>query len=458
MLNPLFKNVTFLTLKSGLVLLISLYTSRVLLQKLGVSDYGLYYLVGSVVLMFTSLRVFFSNAIQRYLNYTMGNGDQVRLNHVFNTGVQVQLFLAVIFVVLLETVGVVALLHLNLTPVQMKAVKVIFQFSVATAVVSMLTVPYDAILLAHERMDVYSILAVLEKILALGVVFLIDKGPFERLINYALLLFGVSFVVRAFNALYCRRHFSETKLTWQLDRPLIREMGVFAGWNFLGWTGYSVLHESINYMFNLAGGVAVNAGRSITYQIMSGCNMLSGSVNTAFRPQTNAAAAAADKQAFHRLLCRNARSSFLLFLMVAFPLLAFARPVVQLWLGQVPDYVIPFTLAMGGYYYLRSLHSLVDVFFLSIGQVKYYQILEMSALLLNIPVAWLMLHNGLPYWSVLASLTVFELISHISSVWLGVVKYDYPLHYFWKEVYLPFLLAGATAVVLLFLIYGRFYS
>ena len=279
--NRIAKNTALLFAKSGIVLVVSLYASRVLLQKLGIEDYGVYHVVGSVVLMFMSLRVFFSNAIQRFLNYTRGTGDEIRLQQVFSTGVLVQLLMAAIFVFFLETVGLYALLHLNLTVEQMNVAKVIFQIAIATAVISMLTVPYDALLLSHERMDVYSVLAVAERLLTLGIIFLIDAGPFDHLINYSLMLFLASLLIRSLNALYCRRHFSECRMTWRPNRPLIKEMGVFAGWNFLGWTGYSVLHESVNYLFNLSGGVVVNAARSIAYQMMKGCSMLSGNVSTA---------------------------------------------------------------------------------------------------------------------------------------------------------------------------------
>lgn len=452
------KNTALLIAKSSIVLVVGLYASRVLLQKLGIEDYGVYHMVGSVVLMFMSLRVFFSNAIQRYLNYTRGTGDEIRLQQVFSTGVLVQLLMSAIFVAILETAGLYALLHLNLTAEQMGVAKVLFQIAIATAVISMLTVPYDALLLSHERMDVFSVLAVTERLLTLGIIFLIDAGPFDHLINYSLMLFFVSLLMRSLNAIYCRRHFPECRMTWRPNRPLIREMGIFAGWNFLGWTGYSVLHESVNYLFNLSGGVVVNAGRSIAYQMTKGSSVLAGSVSTAFRPQTNAAAASADRHDFHRLLCRNAQASFAFNLMVMLPMLALARPLVQLWLGQVPEYVIPFVLAMGGYYYLRSLHALVDVYFLSLGDPKYYQIIEMVSLLMNIPVAWLLLRQGLPYWSVLASLSFFEAVSHAASVVLAVKRHGFPWRYFWHRVYRPFLMAGMLSGLILWLVYTYIYQ
>ena len=451
------KNTTLLTIKSAIVLLIDFYASRVLLQKIGVEDYGVYHLVNSVVLMFLSLRMFFANAIQRYLNYTMGQGDVERLGQVFNTGIQVQLLLAVVFVLILETVGLFCLLRLNLTSEQMQVAKVLFQLAIATAVVSMLTVPYDALLLAHERMDIYSLLAVVEKILALAVIFMIEKGPFDHLINYSLMLFCVSCLIRSLNAVFCRRHFFETRIVWRLHKPLMREMGAFAGWNFLGWTGYSLMHEGINYMLNIAGGVVVNAGRSIAYQIMNGCTTISNNVNTAFRPQTNAAAASTDHCEFHRLIYKSARASFLLNLVVTVPLLALARPVIQLWLGQVPQHVVPFALTIGGYNYLRSLHPAVNDFFLSIGKLKLYQIIEVTVLLFNLPFAWFLLCAGYPYWTVLASLSLFEMINHICSIWLATVKYNFPLRQFLRKVYLPFIIVGTAAYLILKMIYAVFY-
>jgi O-antigen/teichoic acid export membrane protein len=259
--------------------------------------------------------------------------------------------------------------------------------------------------------------------------------------------------MQALMILYCRRHFPEAKLRRMGDRKLLSEMLRFAGWNFLGVTGLNIMHQGVNYMLNLTGGVVVNAARSITYQVMSGANTLVGNTNMAFKPQTNAAAAQKDKQAFHRLLAYNGKTAFVCYLLVVVPILVFAKPLVQLWLGQVPEYVIPFLLAISVYYLLRSLHELVNQFFISIGEMKEYQLIEFCTMILIIPLAWLLLKKGFPYWSVFLGMALVEVLNHAGTVWLAVKKYGFPIRYFAGSVYLPSVLMAILSSVLVVVAY-----
>lgn len=430
------KNSVFLVTRSILGLVIGLYTSRVLLAKLGIDDYGVYHVVGSVVIMFNSVHSLFTNAIQRFLNYS--KGDVNRQNEIFNAGIRVQLILSVAFVLLAETIGLYAFLHLNLSDEQFAAAHIVYQLSVATAVVSMMTIPYDALIIAKERMNVYAWLSVLGMLLNLGIVFLISVGPFSTLINYAVLVFLVSLLLRLISAVYCKRHFEESKVCKFRNHALVGEMARFAGWNFLGRTGLYVSHQGIDYILNLFGGVAVNAARSIAYKVMRCANMLVSNADMAFKPQTNAAAANTDKSEFYKLLGYNAKTAFVCYLLIMVPLLIFARQAIGLWLGQVPAHVVVFLFAISPYYLLRSVHELVNQYFISIGEMKGYQIIEISTMALIVPVAWLLLHNGYPFWSAFICMMVFELLNHACTVWFASKRHGFPLRYFIKDVYLPF--------------------
>lgn len=441
----IFRNSALLFCRSIIVLLIGLYTSRVLLEKLGVEDYGVYHVVGSIVLMFGVLRIMFTNAIQRFLNYSKGLEDETQRSRIFNTGFQIQLILAVFFVLFAESIGLYAVYHLNLSEVQLSAASVIYQFTIATTVVSILTVPYDALLMSNERMDVWARISILNSVINLVIIYLISIGPFSKLVNYAILMFVASLIIRSILWFYCRWHFEESKLTWIINKPVMAEMAAFAGWNSLGLVGFTMMHQGVNYLLNLTGGVAVNAARSITYSVMSPINGLVGNVNVAFKPQTNASAVQEDKRLFYMLLGYNAETAFLCFLLLIVPLLIFARQVVSLWLGQMPEHVIDFLLAVSSYYLLRSLHELVNQFFISIGKMKWYQIIEISTMLLILPLAWIMLQNGLPFWTVFAGMAAVEILNHVCTVWLAVKKYAFPIRYFAKKVYLPFILMTSLA-------------
>lgn len=436
----IFRNSVFLFVRSIIVILLGFYAARVLLEKLGIEDFGVYNIVSGVVLMFHSLRIFFSSAIQRFLNYTKGQRDDKKLNQIFNTGVQIQIVLAVLFFILMETLGLIVFMHLNLTPEQFSVAKVLFQLAIVTAIVSMLTVPYDALLIANEKMDVYALLSILDHALRLGIIFLISIGPLQQLVNYSILLLMVTVLMLGITALYCHRHFHEAKFHWKWNKPLVMDMGKFAGWNFLGNTGNQLTHEGVNYILNLMGGVTVNAARTIAYQMMGGVSTLVMNVNTAYKPQINASAAYDDKSTFYKLLGYNAKVTFFFYLLIVMPLLIFARPIVQFWLGQVPAYVIPFLLSISVYHLLRSLHELVNQFFISIGEMKEYQIIEICVMVLILPLAYLLLKGGHPFWTVFIGMSVLEVVNHSATVWLATRKYHFPLRYFVKEVYVPFLL------------------
>ena len=444
------KNSILLFLRSIFVLLIGLYASRVLLDKLGIEDYGVYHIVGGVVLMFNSFRTLFTNAIQRFLNFERGQGDNERVNRVFVTGMQVQLILSIVFLALAESIGLYAFLHLNFPEDRFQVALIVYQLTIVTTLVSIATLPYDALIISNEKMNVYAWLSVWGSILHLGAVFLIDIGPLSHLVNLAILTFVTTVLIRGIAIAYCVRHFPESKLTKVFDRSLMRDMGQFAGWNFLGYTGLNITHEGMNYILNLYGGVVVNAARSIAYQVMRGTNMLVSNVNIAFKPQTNAAAASEDKRQFYQLLGYNAKAAFVSFLLIAVPILIFARQVLDIWLGQVPNYVVDFIFALSGYHLLRSLHELVNQFFVSIGEMREYQMIEICTMVLIIPVAVLMLENDQPFWVVFVCMTGLEAVNHGLTVWLAVRKYGFPLRLFIKDVYLPF--GGMTGLAVCMII------
>jgi len=448
----IFKNSLLLSLRSFLVMLVGLYTSRVLLAKLGIEDYGTYNIVGSVVVLFGSVRAMFTNAIQRYLNYTK-NGGEYNQVQVFNASLLLQLILAGAFLILTETLGIYALHNLNLTPEQHRDAQIIYQIAVATALVSIITVPYDALIIAHEKMDIFAWLSVLSSLLNLGIVYLLSLGPFSRLVNYAILVFLASCIIRGITAAYCHRRFKESRIQKTYSKPLLKEMTAFAGWNFLGYAGYSIMHQGVNYLLNLAGGVVVNAARAIAYTITSKANELVLNANTAFKPQTNAAAAEQDPSNFHKLLGYNAKASYSVFLLIMVPVLIFAQPFIQLWLGQVPEYVIVFLLAISPYYLLRTLHELVNQFFVSIGQMKWYSIIELATMILILPLSWALLKGGRPFWTVFLCMFVLEAVNHAGSVWLGARKYSFPFKRYAKDVYLPFLLVSSLSALLVIAAY-----
>lgn len=431
-------------------MLISLYASRLLLQKLGIDDYGTYYVVGGIVTMFNALRTFFSSSIQRHLNFAKGLGDNNKLNKIFNVGLEIQTALCIVFLIILETVGLIAVNHLNIDADNSFTVHVIFQLSIATALVSMLTVPYDALIIANEKMGAFAGFAVIESLLRLVIIFLIAVGPFNSLINYAILAFIVSVIMRIINASYCSHLFPESKIRLTYDKHLFKEMGQFAGWNFLGNTGFSLCHEGINYILNQFGGVAINSARALAYQILNALNSLIGNIDIAFKPQVNAAAAFEDRTQFFDLLVYNAKITSTLYMLIMVPVVVLVKPAVYLWLGNIPEYVVPFMICVSLYHLVRTIHLPIDLYFSSIGKLKYYQITDLFYLSLNLPAAWLLLHFNFPYWSVFLSMAIIELLSHTSVALIGAIKYDYPLVMFIGKLYKPFFIMTSVCIAIVY--------
>lgn len=447
-------NALFLFLRSIITIGISLFASRILLQKLGVEDYGIYFVVGGIVAMFNSLRTFFSSSIQRFLNYAKGQGNDFLLNKIFNTGVEIQIALSLLLLLLMETVGLIAVNNLNIPAGMHETAHYVFQLSIFAAIVSMLTVPYDALIIANEKMNFFAFFSILESVFRLGIIYLIAIGPFNKLLNYAILAFCVSVIMRIINAAYCAKQFPESKQRWVYDKRLMKEMGSFAGWNFLGNTGFSLTHEGVNYVLNLTGGVMINAARALTYQIVSALTTMLGNIDVAFTPQINASVAEKDKTIFHNLLIYNAKASFSFYLLVMVPVVIFSRFFIQLWLGVIPTYVLSFIMAVSIYHLLRTIHVPIDSFFKSIGELKYYQIVEICSQMMNIPLAYMLLRYGLPYWSVFIGMSFVELLNHIGIVIVATKKYDFPLYIFVKNVYKPFVIVSAFSCGIVFFLYN----
>lgn len=446
-------NSVYLFIRSLISIFIGLYASRILLQKLGIEDYGVYSVVGGIVMMFNSLRTFFASSIQRFLNNAKGRNDNQAMNSIFCTGFEAQLIISGLFLVVMETAGIIAVTHLNLTEVQMKAAHIVFQLSVFSAIVSIMTVPYDAVIIANERMNAFATFSIIESILRLLIIYLIAIGPFSQIVNYAILAFLINLLMRFVNSAYCTHFFPESKFHWVWDKQLMKRMGGFAGWNFLGNTGFSLTHEGVNYILNILGGVTINAARAITYQIVNALTSLLGNVNVAFTPQINASAAEKDKSTFFHLLVYNAKTSFSFYVMLMVPAIIFSKYVVELWLGEVPEYVLSFLMAVSVYHLLRTVHVPIDSYYKSIGDLKYYQVTEICIQMLNIPVAYILLLKGMPFWSVFIGMSFVEIINHICIVSIATVKYEFPLELFVGSVYKPFLIISFISVVVVWLSY-----
>ena len=322
---------------------VSLFTSRVILNTLGVEDYGIYNVVGGIVTMFSVLSGSLSASISRFITFELGKGDFKRLKTIFSTGVNVQIGLSVLIIAIAEVVGIWFLnTKMNIPPERILAANWVFQCAIFTFVLNLLSVPYNAAIIAHEKMSAFAYISVIEVTLKLIIVYILMASPFDRLGTYAVLLFLVGAVIRFIYGYYCKRHFEECTYHFVIDKPILKEMTGFAGWNFLGNGAYMLNTQGVNILMNLYFGVAVNAARGVATQVDAALKQFVNNFTTAVNPQITKSYAQGDLDYMHKLVCRSAKLSAFLMLFFAVPIILETKTILTLWLKTIPEYATIF--------------------------------------------------------------------------------------------------------------------
>ena len=309
---------------------------------------------------------------------------------------------------------------------------------------SIITVPYDAVIMAYEKFDAYAFISVLDSILKLTIIFCIALSPLDSVITYSMLLFVVAVIIRSVNVIYCRKKLkAETRFHFVKDKKLIKDMTGFAGWNFFGNLGFSLTNEGINFILNIFGGVVANAARTIAYQVNTTLKSFLSDIGIAFIPQSMIAYSKGDSDRFYSLQLFNSKLSFSICLILGTPIILFTKEIIELWLNEVPVYSIQFIQTLIFYTIIRCWHTPIDTFFKAANKMKGYQIIEISVLILNLPLSWFALYLGLPLYSAFTIMIIVEIINlSFITIW-GHSKYGFNLNMFMKKLIMPCLTALA---------------
>lgn len=430
-IKRLSKNIVFLYIRMLVLLLVMFYTSRVLLRELGVNDYGLYNVIGGVVLLFSSLKTIFSSAIQRFINYEKGHGALERIQEIFSVGVYIHLGVSILFLVLVEAAGLWYISNkLVVDPNRISAAYWVLHFSVLSSIVMIMTIPYDALIIANEKMNFFAYVSIIDGILRLLIVFCLFYFEFDKLKLYSVLVFLVSLIIRFINIGYCKRHFSECKLVKIKDRKLVHNMASFASWNFLGNLSYSISHEGINFLLNMFGGTVVNAARGIVYQVKNALSTILNNIVVAVNPQGIALYSEGNKDDFYRLLDIFTRIVSFIYLLMAFPLFFYTSSIVEFWLGMLPNYVDIFLKIILVYMLFRALHYPLDLVYKASGELKKYQLYESLLLFIPVILSYVVLKLNFSIVSVFWIMLTLEVVNYINILLLAgrtgllnVVKY-----------------------------------
>ena len=449
------RNTVLLYFRMFLLMAVGLYTSRVVLHALGISDYGVYNAVAGVVTLFTLLTGSMSAAISRFITYHLGK-DEGTLQKVFSTAVSIQWILSGVLLLLAETVGLWWTGHkMVIPPDRLDAARIVLQFSAVSLVVQLVSVPYQAAIVAHERMGAFAWISIFEGLGKLGIAMIIARQAGDRLITYAALLTLLSLLVRLAYGLFCRRNFPEVRGRRQLDPPVFKEMFAFAGWNFIG-SGSGILRDQGgNQLLNLFFGPAVNASWGLAAQVNGAVQKFVTSFTTAINPQITKSWANGERDYMMSLIFRGSRISVFLLLLVVLPILFNTPFLVDLWLKEVPAHLIPFVRLVLIYLLIEAISYTMVTAMLSTGNIRNYQLLVGGLQLLNLPVDYVLLKCGAPpeiiYW-VAAGIAVLCLATRIFML-RGMI--GLPVGRFLKEVLGREMLVTAAALIAPLLLSGR---
>lgn len=415
------RNTGMLYVRMLFSMLVSLYTSRVILLALGVEDFGIVNVVGGLVTMFSLVSSSLSSSVSRFMTFELGRGEQKRLAQVFSTSLLIHIALAVVVLALMETVGRWFLnTCMVVPPERIAAANWVFQASIVSFLAGLLSVPFNAAIVAHEKMDAFAYIGIMDIVLRLCLVLAVAYAPLvsDRMIAYSVGVAVVSVAVQGIYVCYCRRRFPECRSAFVIDCLCWRRMCAFAGWNFIGCASALLRDQGVNILLNLFCGPVVNAARGIAMSVNTAIARFADNFMTALRPQITKSYAAGQREYMMSLVERGARFSYYIMLLVAMPILMETEPVLSLWLKSFPAHTVTFVR-------LVLVLSLVDILSGTLitlqtatGRIRNYQLAVGGVFLLNFPLSFLCLEWRLRPESVFVVAIVLAVLCLWLRLWL----------------------------------------
>ncbi len=443
------KNTLLLYVRMLLTMTVSLYTSRVVLDALGVNDFGIYNVVGGFVSMFAVVSGAMTTASQRFLSFEIGKGFSGRVHDVFSTTVMIHIGLALIILLLGETIGVWFLnKHMNFPVDRYYAANWVFQFSLITFLINVISVPYNAAIVAYERMKAFAYVSIIEVLLKLIIVYLIIISPIDRLILYAALLSIVAITIRFIYGVYCRRNFHECGFDWKWDKQLGKQIASFVSWNLIGSASSIAKGQGINVVLNMFFGAIVNAARGIAYQVFNAISGFVGNFQLAMNPQIVKSYAANEKTEMFKLVFRGSRLSYLLMLTFVVPVFLEAPYLLNLWLVEVPESTILFLRLVLLTALVDSLSGTLITSMHASGKVRDYQIVVGGISLLTLPIVYITLKMGVEaYWALVIDLSM-SILLHFMRVILLKHSIGFPMLTYLKSVTFKVSMISVLAIII----------
>lgn len=449
------KNTMFLYFRMFLTMGVGLYTSRLVLDALGVVDYGIYGIVGGIVTMFAFLNSAMASATQRYLSFDIGRNDIERLQKTFNATLNIHFLVALIILILAETIGLWFINYkLDIPADRMVAANWVYQFSIFAFILNVIQVPYNALLFAREHMSVYAYISILETVLKLAIVLYLVQADSDKLILYSILTFGVAFVIRMTYQIYCRKRFPESKYKFYWNKAYYKELMSYSGWNLFGNIAAVARSQGSNILLNLFFGPVANASYSITLMVQGITGNFVSNFQVAVNPQIVKNYAAGEKQASLNLMYKSSKFSFFGMLILVVPLLVNLEYVMNLWLKEVPTYAIEFIQLALVFSLIETISNPLMSGITATGKIKTYHVVISFFNIFNLPLIWLLFkinNNPISIYYVFISISILLLFLRIMFV-KKLMKVD--IFHFFKKVLFRIIIVSLCV----YLLYINFYQ
>lgn len=387
--NSIIKNASALYFRMLFSMAISLYTSRIVLSTLGETDFGIYGIVGDTVAIFIFLNTCMSSSTSRFLTFEMGRGSVGKLKETFNTAMIVHIAIAVIVFILAETVGMWLLSNkLEIPESRMAAAHVVYQCSILGAMLTITQVPYNAAIIAHEKMEVYAYVELLNTGLKLLIVYFLAIGDIDKLKLYAILMLGVNFVIILIYRGYCTRKFRECTINWKLDKDLIKPMLSFSLWDLYGNMAVSFRQQGTNILINIFFGAILNTSSAIATMVQRVVSGFSNNVIVAFRPRIIKSYSAGNLEEMQDMMIKAVKFSLLMLIAIVVPLSMEVEFIMELWLGDVPQYAPVFCKIMLGSSIIGVLNTVLTTSIHSTGKIRSLSFIAGTVALMTLPVTY----------------------------------------------------------------------
>lgn len=453
------KNTLMLYIQMFLGMLVGFYTSRVVLNELGVEDYGIYNVVGGIVAMFGLLNMSMASTTSRFVTIELGKNNEKDLKSTFGLALTIHLLLGVLVVVASEAIGLWFLNNkMNIPSARMYAAHWVFHLSIATAFISIINVPYNALIVAHERMGVYALYSLLDVCLKLVVVLILPFVEFDKLIFYACMLFSVQFLMQVLYFQFCFSSFKESRVGLKWNQNRFKNMSSFAGWSLFGDASALMFTQGLNLLLNVFFGPSLNAARGVAIQVQSVIIRFIGGFQTALNPQLFKSYAAKDYRFMHRLIFTSSKYSFYIFLLISIPVFFEADILLAWWLKIVPKYSVVFLRVIILISLIDCLANPLVISAKATGNIRKYQTVLGMFLLLIVPISFLFLRNGYPPQSVFIVHLFIAFLGHFLRVYLVKGLIDLSIKEYFTQVIVKIVVVFLLSSTIPFLVFNYFHA